>query len=220
MSKQTELVVGGEPRVDLLPPEIRAARKTTAIRRVMTMILVGLVLVVAVATAGTSVLAGIAKSELEAEQAETANLFAQQQQYIEVRQNAQQIATIDAAFRVGNSTLVDWESVSNDLTAAFPAQTAVVALVLESATPLKGALQSSAPLAQDRIATLLYTVYTPTLVESEVWVRSIAPVEGVVDIEAQSVQRVDSPYVGYFTMINISIGASRLMNPPTPGASE
>lgn len=211
MRKPTELVVGGEPRIDLLPPEIRAARKTAAVRRAMTMLLVGLVAVVVVATAGVGVLAGIAKSQLEAEQAITAELFAQQQEYIEVRQNAQQVATIEAAIRVGDSTLVDWESLSNDVTAAFPENTVVRALVMEAATPLRGAVQASTPLAQPRIATMLFTVYTPTLVESEVWVRSLEPIDGIVDVEAQSVRWTEIP-AGYLTMINLSIGAERLAN--------
>ncbi|CAN5561701.1 hypothetical protein BH10ACT7_BH10ACT7_13910 [soil metagenome] len=207
--RASELTIGGEPRVDLLPPEMRRARKDAAIRAGMLVLLGALVIAVVAGTFGTSLLAAAAEAELAAEQEKTTELFAQQQEFIEVRQNAQQIAQIEAAVRVGTSTLVDWETLLASLTAAFPEGTAVRSFTLQSATPLVGQPQATTPLAQAGIATVAFEVYTPTLLESEVWIRSLVPIEGVADVDADSVRSAEG---GYLTRLTVWVDETVLMD--------
>lgn len=196
----SELAIGGVPRVDLLPPEMRRARKEAAIRAGMLVLLGALVVAVVAGTFGTSLLATAAEAELAAEQQKTTDLFQQQQEFIEVRQNAQQIAQIEAAVRVGSSTLVDWESLLASLTAAFPEGTAVRSFTVQSATPLAGQPQATTPLAQPGIAAVSLEVSTPTLLESEVWIRSLVPIGGVADVDADSVRSAEGAYLTRLTV--------------------
>lgn len=208
--RMPELVVGGEPRVDLLPPEMRRARKDATIRAGMLVLLAGLVVAVVAGSFGTSLLAAAAEAELATEQAKTTELFQQQQEFIEVRQNTQQIALVEAAVRVGSSTLVDWETLFATLTAAFPENTSVQSFTIQSATPLLGLPQAVTPLARPGIATIVFEVRTPTLLESEVWVRSLSSIDGVADVDAEWVRFASDPYV---TRVAVWVDESVLMSP-------
>lgn len=209
-----ELVVGGEPRVDLLPPEIRQARKGAAIRRGMFVLLGALLVIVVAGSFGTSMLAAAAATELAAEQAVTTQLFQQQQQYIEVRQNTQQISLIESAERVGSSTRVDWEAVLNSLVAAFPAGAGVRSFTIQSVTPTQGFPQSDLPLAQPRIATVLMLVLAPALVDAQAWVASLTPIAGVAEVTVSSVQWSDD-LGGYLTTLTVSVDSTVLESATT-----
>lgn len=208
MSKRMpELIVGGSPRVDLLPPEIRLARRGAAIRRAMTMLLIGLVAAVGLGWAGASLLAGAAQSRLEAEQAITTDLLLQQQQYIEVRQNAQQIELIDTATRVGTSTAIDWQAFVGSLMGGFTDGMSVRSFTIQSATPIAGFAQSSSPLATPRVATVLIAVVSPSLPTARDWMRSLGAIPGVSDVAVDSIQ---SETAGFLTTLTVSVDSTVL----------
>lgn len=208
--RMPELIVGGEPRVDLLPPEMRRARKDAAIRAGMLVLLIALVVAVVAGSFGTSLLAAAAEAQLAAEQDKTTDLFQQQQEFIEVRQNTQQIAQIEAAVRVGSSTLVGWEALFATLTAAFPENTYVQSFTIQSATPLVGLPQAVTPLAKPGIATIVFEVSSPTLLESEVWIRSLEPLDGVADVDSEWIRSSGEPYL---TRLAVWVDETVLVNP-------
>src|SRR5690554_4082752 len=88
----TGLVVGGEPRIDFLPPEVKAGKRA---RRTLRS-LIALVLAVVVVCAGgyvfASSLAVQAQVALAEEQAKTQALLQEQSQYSEARTVAGQVS--------------------------------------------------------------------------------------------------------------------------------
>jgi Tfp pilus assembly protein PilN len=175
------LLLGGEPRVDLLPPEVRVERKAKSTRRALVYGALAIVLVVLVATGGATVLAVQSQSALATEQARTISLLAQQSKFIKVRQVQQQITLDKAAQQVGDSTEIDWQKYLNSVQATLPANVTINTVNIDSASPLETYAQSTAPLQGARVATLSFSASSPTLPEVPTWLTALASLPGFED---------------------------------------
>ena len=113
--------VGGAPRVDLMPPEIRVKRAQLRTRRKLRLALFGVFLVVVAACGGTWVLDTVSQTTLAAAQSQQQQLLTQQLAYSDVTTIQSSIGLIKAAQKVGDSTEIDWNSYLTKLQATLPA---------------------------------------------------------------------------------------------------
>jgi hypothetical protein len=104
------LVLGGSPRADLLPPEIRAEVKAKTQRRAMIAVVVGAVAVVVAAYLPATLAATAARDRLTEEQARSALLVGEKGKYVSVEQVEAQLAAAKTARVVGASTEIDWQA--------------------------------------------------------------------------------------------------------------
>jgi hypothetical protein len=197
--KKTEsLSIGGEPRVDLLPPEVRAERNAGALRRRLGF---GVIVLIALAVGGSGV-AGIqaiqAQVSLIAEQARTASLLVQQKKYIQVRSVQDEVGLIQAAQQVGTSTEIDWKKYLSEVQATLPANVTLDTVKIDSASPLTEYTQATAPLQGSRVATLSFTAKSPTLPEVPAWLDALSALPGFTDASPGSVTRDDA--TGVYTV--------------------
>jgi len=181
------IVVGGVPRVDLLPTEVHVDRRQRAlVRRAW----LGVVVVVVVA-AGATVFASAAAMQSEAELAqarqETDSLLLQQRQYRDVRDVEGQTDLLRAAQGVGGSTEVDWQATLQRVQDSLPAGVTITGVQIDSATPLESYAQATAPLQGQRVATLTIAASSPTLPSVPTWLDSVAGIPAFVDANADSV---------------------------------
>jgi glycerate-2-kinase len=181
------LIVGGEPRVDLLPPEVRAERRAKRMRRSLAYGVLGLAVVVVIATGGTSLLALNSQVQLAAEQARTGVLLAQQAKFLDVRKVQDQVKLIEAAQQVGASTEIDWQAYLNSVQSTLPANVTITTVKIDSASPLAIYAQPTAPLQGARVATLSFTASSPTLPQVPVWLDALATLKGFADAVPGSV---------------------------------
>jgi glycerate-2-kinase len=181
------LIVGGEPRVDLLPPEVRAERRAKRMRRSLAYGVLGLAVVVVIATGGTSLLALNSQVQLAAEQARTGVLLAQQAKFLDVRKVQDQVKLIEAAQQVGASTEIDWQAYLNSVQSTLPANVTITTVKIDSASPLAVYAQPTAPLQGARVATLSFTASSPTLPQVPVWLDALATLKGFADAVPGSV---------------------------------
>jgi hypothetical protein len=175
------LILGAEPRVDLLPPEVRGERKSKSTRRALVYGAVAILLLVLIATGGVTVLAVQSQSALATEQARTSSLLVQQSKFIKVRQVQQQIALDKAAQQVGDSTEIDWQKYLNNVQATLPANVEINTVNIDSASPLATYAQATAPLQGARVATLSFSATSPTLPEVPTWLTALATLPGFED---------------------------------------
>jgi Tfp pilus assembly protein PilN len=151
-SKNSNMVIGGESRVDLLPQELRVKRKGRVVRRRLGF----LVILVAVIVVGISALvraqAVQAKFELSIEQGNTQSIVLEERKYVEVQNIQKQADTILAAQQVGTSTEINWKNYLNSVQATLPANVSLGSISIDSATPFAIYAQASAPLQGERIA--------------------------------------------------------------------
>ncbi len=148
------------PRVNLLPPEIHEARK---LRR--TQLAMGGVVVAALAGIGgvyvlASGAANAAEEELQAEQARTSVLQAEQGKYAEVPRVLAQVDSAKAAQETAMANDVLWYRYLNDLALTYPSEVWLENLTAtvagpgpEAAVPVSG----TDPLATPGIGTITFT---------------------------------------------------------------
>jgi hypothetical protein len=181
------LLVGGAPRVDLLPTEVLVDRRQRAVvRRVW----LGVV-VLTVAVAGVVLLASASAVQEDARLAdvrrETDSLLLQQQQYREVRTVETQSGLLRAAQSVGGSTEIDWQSTLQGVQDSLPAGVSITGVQIDSATPLEAYTQATGPLQGQRVATLTVDAASPTLPSVPSWLDAVKGLPGFVDANANSV---------------------------------
>jgi hypothetical protein len=191
-SKNSNMVIGGESRVDLLPQELRVKRKGRVVRRRLGF----LVILVAVIVVGISALvraqAVQAKFELSIEQGNTQSIVLEERKYVEVQNIQKQADTILAAQQVGTSTEINWKNYLNSVQATLPANVSLGSISIDSATPFAIYAQASAPLQGERIATLSFTAISSTLPQVPKWLVALATLPGYADANPGTVNRNES----------------------------
>lgn len=188
------LVVGGQPRANLLPPEIIVKRKQLKTRRALR----AGVLLVAVGTAAACVLtfgvASVAQVQFGLAQQTQQALVLEQSKYQEVSNVQDTINTIVAGQQVGGSTEINWRSYLLLLEGTLPAGVVLDTVKIESGTPMAAFNQSDAPLQGARVAALSFTVNSPTLPSIPDWLRSMADLPGFVDAIPGNVKGAEGSY--------------------------
>ena len=179
-SKET-LVIGGEPRVDLLPLEVRKERKATVTRRRLALSVVGLLAIVIAGSVAASALSLQAQTRLADEQARTASLLVEQSEYIEVRNVQDQVTLVEAAQQVGSSTEIDWKKYLENVQTTLPAGVTIDAITVDSASPLAIYDQPTLPLQGARVATVGFTATSAVLPDVPTWLNALATLPGFAD---------------------------------------
>lgn len=175
------VLIGAEPRVDLLPPEVRASRKRDALARKLVVFLVVVVVVAIAAVAGATFLALQSQQALAAEQAKTQSLLVQQQKYAAVKDLQTQIQLTQAGQQIGASTEIDWNAFLSKVKATIPANVTLTGVTIDGATPLAAYAQSAIPLQAQRVATVTLTVTSKSLPDLPLWLSALAKLPGVAD---------------------------------------
>jgi hypothetical protein len=183
--------VGIEPRVDLLPPEVRASRKRDALVRRLVVTLVIVIVIVVAAIGGSAFLAIHSQQALASEQARTLQLAQQQQKYGVVKQVQSQILLTQAGQQVGASTEIDYNAFLAKVKTTIPAGVTLTAITIDSASPLSQYQQSSIPLQGTRVATVTLSVTSPSLPDLPLWLRALAKLPGVADTAPGTVTLAD-----------------------------
>ena len=188
-SKAELIQIGGDPRIDLLPPELRIKRKTQIIRRRLS---VGIILLTFVILGGTALVrqqALQAKIYLGTEQRLTQALLKQAQGYRDVQNVQTKITLVQAAQQVGISTEIDWEKFLKALQLTLPPKITINSVNLDSETPFANYAQPSSPLQGARIATLNLTVTSSILPLVPQWLNSLNSLPGYADAVPGSLTR-------------------------------
>ncbi|MGY4858097.1 hypothetical protein [Cryobacterium sp. AP23] len=186
------LVVGGEPSVDLLPPEVKKDRAAKAVRRHLGLGVIGVVAVMVVGTGASVALAVQAQAQLASEQALTPALIKEQAKFGEVRSLQREADLIKAAQQVGASTEIDWKEYLERVQGILPASVTIETVAVDSATPLAIYAQPTAPLQGARVATVGFTATSAVLPDVPTWIDSLATLPGFADALPGSVSRDDT----------------------------
>lgn len=176
-----ELILGGEPRVALLPPEVLKRRQAKAVRRGLGIGVIGLLAIVLAGTAAATAMSGQAQSRLLTEQAHTADLLAKQTQYGEVRTAQAQVDLVKAAQQVGASTEIDWKTNLQGVQGTLPAGVVIESISVDSATPIQVYAQATAPLQGARVATVSFSATSNALPDVPAWLNALAALQGFAD---------------------------------------
>lgn len=193
--------LGGEPRVSLLPAEVNDFQKAKAIRRRLVVGIVFLILIVLASTGGAYYLSTTAAAQLANAKSNQAALLAQEIEFSDLRTAKQGIALIEAGQYVGAATEIDWKSYLESLQSTLPDGVLIQSVTIDSATPFADYAQSSVPLEGSRVATLVFTAYSPGLPSIPTWLDGIGTLKGFADAVPGSVTvQTDGSYLVNITM--------------------
>ena len=188
IKKETRLVLGGVPRANLLPPEVGLAAKARSLHRVLSVVVVAAMVVVGLGYAGATLRASQAQSGLDAENARTTSLLAEQAKYVEVRSVNNTLRLTTAARQVGASTEINWQAYLQSIQASLPAGTTVTDFTAASGSPWVAFVQPTVPLQGERIAELVFTATSPSLPDVQAWLNALRTLKGFVDASPGTVQ--------------------------------
>ena len=175
------LVIGGDRRVDLLPPEVRIERSGQRQRRRLALGVTGIAVLVALGVGASTALAMTAQTKLATEQARTETLLTEQGKYFVVRAVRNQIALSEAAQQLGASTEIDWKGYLDAVQGTLPSSVAIGTVQVDSATPLAVYTQATAPLQGLRVATVSFTATSAVLPDIPAWLNALSTLDGFAD---------------------------------------
>jgi Tfp pilus assembly protein PilN len=181
MSARDGIVVGGFPRVSLLPPSVAEEARERRLTRRFVVAVAGVLLIAALGVVATSVLAAQARSGLSVAQHETATLSAEQAKYREADELARLLATLEDARAYATSTEIDWTDYIAKVSATMPAGTRLDEVSVSASAPWETPLAPSGPLRGDVAGTLKLRVSSDTEAELTAWVRSLEALPGYAD---------------------------------------
>jgi Tfp pilus assembly protein PilN len=185
--KSGVFVVGGVPRVDLLPTEVLVDRRERAtVRRAwFGVVLVAVLMALGIGAVSANALSADAK--LTAARAQTDSLTKQQLSYSEVREVQSETALLQAAQQVGGSTEIDWSTYLANLQNSLPSGVTITGVTISSASPSEAYQQATGPLEGQRVGTITIDATSPTLPSVPAWLDSVKSLRGFVDANANSV---------------------------------
>lgn len=204
---RTQAVIGGSPRVSLLPPEIKDAARGRVLRRGMA----ALVLVSVVVVAAAATLAGAAQASADQELADasarTGTLTSQLAKFSNVQKLQSSVAVGEAAVKVGSSTQIDWKARISEVLASMPYGYSVQSITADSASPVVDYPQGTDPLEKPRAATIQLAVAAPTIEPLSPWLRELRSIPSYADATASS-QRADGS--GYTVSITLHLNSKAI----------
>jgi Tfp pilus assembly protein PilN len=169
------------PQVNLLPPEVKAARGLVRVKRWL-----ALVVLLAVAAAGGLVFKGIldetaAEDELAEAQDDTARLVREQETYAEVPVVLDALSRATSAREIGMSTEILWRQYLQAVAATAPEGVRIENLKSVSATPMALPAAPTDTLSAAGISMITFTAQSATIPDTEAWLRALATVPGFSD---------------------------------------
>jgi hypothetical protein len=201
--KHQSLQAPALPQVNLLPPEVRAARGLAR-----TKVWLGVsVLLTIVVCAGLVVLAMFeqqaARDELTEAQAETTQLQAQLAQYAEVPLVLAELDRAERARVLAMGTEILWEPHLDAIAARTPQSARVESLKVLGATVWAGEFAPADVLATSSVATISLTGQAATLADVYTWQRQLEEIPGVSEVVMTQTSLVDGQ-----TMLHYNVAAT------------
>jgi Tfp pilus assembly protein PilN len=180
--KKPAVITGlGLPQVNLLPPEVRAARGLVNVKRWLALSLVLVVIVAALAYGFTILLKHNAAAELADAQTETVRLQQEEAKYAEVPQVLGDLARTEQARVQGMSTDILWKQYLDAITAVLPAGVSIDTFTVTQASPWLAAPIGTDALLDPGVGSILFTVRASTLPDSAAWLDGLEKIPGFKD---------------------------------------
>lgn len=190
--KDTRMVLGGSPRVHLLPPEVGDRKRGASIRRAVVIAVIGVVVISAAAYSYASWLAIEAGMKNDAALAESATLIAAQGEYSEVRTLSDLLQSLDDARQVGALTEIDWQAFYARVVPTLPAGLTLASFNVEANSPVQDVEVTPLPGRTPGVATVSMVASTTNLANAESWVNSLATLPDFAGASITSVSKTET----------------------------
>jgi hypothetical protein len=155
---QIRIQVGGEPRADLLPPEVHEQARGRRVRRLLAIVVVIAVVVAGAAVGAAAADAASQQTALLNAQQQTATILSQQGKYKAAQAITTQTAETTATEKTGDASEILWSPLYNSLKALLPTGAKIVAGTFKAPSAWDPPLTLQGPSRAPHIATLILVV--------------------------------------------------------------
>lgn len=186
--------LGGEPRINFLPPEIQQRKDARRRRRslFMLVILVGVLCVIGYVYSAQY--AADRQAALEVEQQATANLLAEQSQYAEASQLASKVELTDQAITLVSSTEVFWREYVREIRNALPAGVTAEGWQLRTLGVTEPPLISGGLFPVESVGSISFGVTVNSLPTVSQLLTQLGEVVGVTSVKVSGVTLAEGRY--------------------------
>jgi Tfp pilus assembly protein PilN len=172
----------GLPQVNLLPPEVRAARGVKTVKRWLLVALIGVVVLIIGSFVAAIVALAVATADLEQVQAETAALKAEEATYAEVPLVLNALESSKEARELGMSTEVQWKPYFDAITGVLPEGVTITTITLSgAATPTVAPSLPASPLLGQAVGQIDFVVETSVVPDTAAWIDALNSIPGFAD---------------------------------------
>lgn len=219
-SDSTGIIVGGEPRIDLLPPEIKAAKQARKSRGLLGTLVIAVLLLCGGGYVFATSLAIQSQDMLVAEQTRTEMLLQEQLKYADARAAANQLAAAKDARLVASATEILWREYLVSIQGTLPESMVITAFVVDSISAYEVVPEVTVPLQKDRVATLSLTASSPDLVQIDQWLVALRALRGHADSTVTAITLQEGVYVANVTLnVNADAFEKRFFAGYVPGGA-
>jgi Tfp pilus assembly protein PilN len=195
-------VTYGLPQVNLLPPEVRAARSLGVLKRWLAIALVLVLALVGLGYGAAYLATQSAEDELAEAQAETTRLQSEEAKYAEVPQVLGAIDSTEVARLLGMSSEIQWKTYLDAVTAVLP-----VGVSIDQFTMTGPALDAAAspvtatdPLQRPSIGSISFQGRSRAVPDTSAWLDALASVPGFADPWVSSVSVTEEDGSVYYSV--------------------
>ena len=181
------------PRVNLLPPEVLAARKFRSVRWRLVLAVVVTLAVAAGGVAWAQSKVGVARRELAVVQDRTGLLNQQVSRYSEVPKALQAVDAVKAARESALGKDVLWYRFLNDVALATSSSVSLSSMTVELNASATGTSTATDPLAPAGIGVVTVKGTATGYPAVVAWMRSIAGVSGFGGVTLESAAKIEPP---------------------------
>ncbi len=175
------------PQVNLLPPEVSAARGIRRTQRLLALALVGVLALCALGWVGSMVVQGEAQDGLAQAQSDTSAIQTESQQYAEVPQVLQQLDQTEQAQQFGMAPEVLWADYVGAIVAVLPPDVKIESIASTLTSPVQAATLTTDTLQSgDSIGEMQVIGRTTTLPDTAQWIAGLDSVPGFDDTRLTS----------------------------------
>lgn len=188
----------GLPQVNLLPPEVRAARSLSVVKRWLAISLLILLVVIGLGYAASLMARSSADAELADADAATLALRAEEREYAEVPRVLGALTTTEQAVQSGMALEVTWKPFVDAVTAVLPAGVSVDQFTLTGPSPFVDSAAPTDPLQAAGIGSLSFELRSATPVSTADVLEAIGSVPGLDSPWASSVAVTEEEGTVYY----------------------
>jgi len=199
------LVIGGEPRIDFLPLEVKQRKANRKSRRSLVMLVI---LVVVVSVAGYVYSAGAAvqsQAQLDEARARTQFLLQEQGQYAIARTTATEIDAAEGAALVGTAPEILWKGYLAELRSKMPSGTKIVMFSIDGLSAIEFDPVITVPLEKPRAVTITFKATTPSLARANQMVENLETLTGYADAAATTLVTTETGTDDYLVDVILHI---------------
>lgn len=201
------------PQVDLMPPEVRAGRRLKRTKRVLGLVVVGVLAVTVLGYAGARISESSAASDLESVQQETARLTAEQAKYAEVPRVLGEVTQVETARQTGTADEIIWTPYVNAIRAVTPGGVSIDSLTASATDPLHQQPAATNVLAAASIGSIQFVARSKTLIDTSDWLNALDTVPGLADAWFSNETITENSGVTYYQVTaTVKLNSTALAN--------